>query len=53
MDTTTQLTNQSPTTSDSFWDLNSMTILDEYSCKPFQSDTSVNNDHNDHYLFKT
>ena len=41
MDITTQLTNQSPTTSGSFWSLNSMTILDEYSCEPFQSETSV------------
>ena len=41
MDTTTQLTNQSQTSSGSFWSLNSTTVLDEYSCKPFQSDTSV------------
>ena len=41
MDTTTQRTNKSPKTSGSFWSLNSTTILDEYSCKPFQSDSSV------------
>ena len=41
MDTTTQRTDQSPTTNDSIWSLNSTTILDEYNCKPFQSDTSV------------
>ena len=41
MDTTTQRTNPSPTTSGSFWSFNSTTILDEYSCKPFQSDTIV------------
>ena len=41
MDTTTQRTNQSPTTNGSFWSLNSTTTLDEYSCKPFQSDISV------------
>ena len=41
MDITTQRTNKSPTTNGSFWSLNSTTILDEYSCKPFQSDTTV------------
>lgn len=41
MDTTTQQTNKSPRTNGSFWSLNSTTILDEYNCKPFQSDTSV------------
>ena len=41
MDTTTQRANQSPTTSGSFWSLNSTKILDEYNCKPFQSDTSA------------
>lgn len=44
MDTTTQLTTpttQSPTTSRSFWSMNTTPILDEYSCKPFQSDTII------------
>ena len=39
--TTTQGTYQLPTTSGSNWSLKSTTILDEYSCKPFQSDTTV------------
>ena len=41
MDTTTQRANQPPTTSGSFWILNSTKILNEYNCKPFQSDTSA------------
>ena len=41
MDTTTQRTNQSSTASGSLSSLNGTTILDEYSCKPFQSDTIV------------
>ena len=41
MDTKTRRTNKSPTTNGSFWSLNSTTILDEYSCKPFESDTDV------------
>lgn len=41
MDTTTQLTKQSQTSNASSSSLNSTTILHEYSCKPFKSDTSV------------
>ena len=41
MDTTTQRANQPPTTSGSFWILNSTKIVNEYNCKPIQSDTSA------------